>query len=420
MRTVDARLKFNAGILQIDRLSIGDLAGAALDISGRIDELSSRPRGRLTLAIDARSLAGLPKLRRQVRAAGGSAVRPFVDRLAPAKLHGALTVDGAATAGTAAKLTLDGELGALRLTLNGGATGEPAHPAAAVVRIDSRFDADDGGALVRLLDLDRVVAVDQLPGQMTISANGPLNGEFKSTAGACRRFFRAADGTLHLSGEEAPTGSLQVKASAADLRPLHRALTGQAGSALCQFRRARLSVSPGRDLSVTDLVAGIGKIFGPRASSISSFESNCDRWRRSPPTTSTLRPRWPCCSGCRARPPSGGKLWSAAPFGPGMLSAMRRDITFKVDRVALTAALAVHGLKGMLRFQPPQIELRELDGGLAGGRLTGAQLSARGARSLRRKDSIELADAHAATLVTGAERDRRRRDGETARRSARI
>ena len=57
-RTINANVKFDAGILHIDRLSIGDLGGAALDISGRIDELSSQPRGRITLDLDARTLAG--------------------------------------------------------------------------------------------------------------------------------------------------------------------------------------------------------------------------------------------------------------------------------------------------------------------------------------------------------------------------
>ena len=44
-RTVKAQIKLDAGKLQIDRLSVGDLAGATLDVGGRIDELSSRPRG---------------------------------------------------------------------------------------------------------------------------------------------------------------------------------------------------------------------------------------------------------------------------------------------------------------------------------------------------------------------------------------
>ena len=98
-------------------------------------------------------------------------------------MHGVLTIDrpgkGGGNTGSVAKLDLGGTLGALRLTLNGEAAGAPAHPDAAIVRVTSRLDADDGGALVRLLDLDRVLAVDQLPGQMTISANGPLNGDIR-------------------------------------------------------------------------------------------------------------------------------------------------------------------------------------------------------------------------------------------------
>ena len=85
----------------------------------------------------------------------------------------------------------------MRLTLNGEATGMPAQADAAFCASSSRLDADDGGALVRLLYLDRVVAVDQLPGQMTLSANGPLNGEIRVNALASAGGFSAvADGIL--------------------------------------------------------------------------------------------------------------------------------------------------------------------------------------------------------------------------------
>ncbi len=177
-RRVNAKVKFDAGILHVDRLSVGDLGGAAIDISGRIDELSSQPRGRLTLDVDARTLAGLTDILARLAPQVADSLRPFADRLAPAKVHGVLTVDRAATGdATTAKLDLGGNVGALRLVLNGETTGEPARPAAAVLRVAGRLDADDGGALLRLLDLDQVAAVDQLPGQMTISANGPLDGD---------------------------------------------------------------------------------------------------------------------------------------------------------------------------------------------------------------------------------------------------
>src|SRR5262249_57958095 len=128
-----------------------------------------------------------------------TSVKPFSGRLAPVKMHGALTIERAGKTGSVARLALGGNLGALRLTLNGEATGTPAQADAALLRVTGRLDADDGAALVRLLFLDRVVAVDQLPGQMTLTANGPLNGEIRvnALAGGGGVFARA-DGGRHL------------------------------------------------------------------------------------------------------------------------------------------------------------------------------------------------------------------------------
>ena len=89
---INAKVKFDAGIVHIDRLTIGDLGGAALDISGRIDELSSQPRGRITLDLDARTLAGLTDIVGRLAPQIADAFRPFNDRLAPAK--GACGPDG--------------------------------------------------------------------------------------------------------------------------------------------------------------------------------------------------------------------------------------------------------------------------------------------------------------------------------------
>ena len=57
---ISTRLKLDSGILRIDRMSIGDLGGAALDVSGSVEEWSSQPRGRFTVDLDARTLAASP------------------------------------------------------------------------------------------------------------------------------------------------------------------------------------------------------------------------------------------------------------------------------------------------------------------------------------------------------------------------
>ncbi len=154
-RAVKAQLKLDAGALQIDRLSVGDLGGAALGITGRIDELSSQPRGRLTLDLDARALGGLTDVVEKLAPHSAGILRRFADRLAPAKVHAILNVDRAPTAGSTAKLDLSGQFGLMRVALNGDATGDPSHLGDAAVHLDGRIDADDGSAMTALLGLDR-------------------------------------------------------------------------------------------------------------------------------------------------------------------------------------------------------------------------------------------------------------------------
>ena len=204
-RTVKAQVKFDSGALQIEHLSVGELGGAALDISGRIDELSSQPRGRVTVDLNAGTLADLSRVLGQFAPQTADVLRRAADRLAPAKLHGTLTVERAATAGSTAKLDLNGQLGLMRVALNGAVAGEPAKLGEANVRIDSRLDADDGTALATLFGLNRVVAVDQLPGRVTLSAAGPLNGELRVDGEASASGFTAAvRGAVRLNGKEAP------------------------------------------------------------------------------------------------------------------------------------------------------------------------------------------------------------------------
>jgi large subunit ribosomal protein L24 len=397
-RMVNARVKFDAGILHIDRLSIGDLGGAALDINGRIDELSSQPRGRLTLEVDATTLAGLANIAGQFAPQVADSFRPFADRLAPAKVHGVLTVDRAAAAKTSAKLDLAGNLGGIRLALNGEATGEAAHPAAAVVRVTSRFDADDGGALLRALELDRVVAVDQLPGQMTISVSGPFDGDLHVNGLASAGGFSAAmDGVLHLSGAEAPTGSLRLKASAADLRPLHRAMTGQSGSAVPISASAIIGIA-GVDLTVTDLAMTVAK---------SSVHGRVDLKLSNPmgiggdiaADNVDAAAVAAMLLGLPSVEPGAGKLWSPLPLGAGGFAAMSGALNFKFDRAGLTPALIARDLKGVVRFQPPEIALSSIDGSLAGGRLAGALTFRRDPQGLAAQGHVELAGANAAAIV---------------------
>ena len=397
-RMVNAKVKFDAGIVHIDRLSIGDLGGGALDISGRIDELSSQPRGRITLDLDARTLAGLTNIVGRLAPQIADAVRPFNDRLAPAKVHAVLTVDRASGGSSVAKFELSGDLGATRLSLNGDATGDPAHLSAAVLRMSGRLDADDGGALVQLFNIDRVLAVDQLPGQLTLSANGPLSGAVRVNGLAAAGGFSAAvDGTLHLSGEQAPTGSLQIKASAADLRPLHRAMTGQPGMATAITATAIVGFA-GTEVSLTDLVIGAGK---------SSARGRLDLKLANPLGISgdiaaddvDVAVASAMLFGLPSVPAGSNAAWPHEPIGTGAFGAANGTVAFKVERAVLTPAWMVRDLKGVVRLQPAQIALSDLDGNFAGGRVTGDIAVSHDAEDFALRGHVELAGANAAKVL---------------------
>ena len=385
--------------MQVDRLSIADLGGAKLDISGHIDELSSKPRGRLNLDLDAAALSGLVKLvGRFAPQTAVASYQRFANRLAPAKLHGTLTVDHGANAGAVAKLQLDGQAGALNLSLDGEAKGEPDRLGEAVVRLDSRLDGVDGTALTRLLGLDGAFAVDLLPGQMTISASGALNGDLHvkalATAGG---FAGVGEGALRLTGDTAPTGTFDVKASAADLRPLHRAMTGQPGTAVPVTASAKLAVA-GSALSFTDLAVSAAKasLHGRLALDLATPIGIDGALAGDDVDAAALAAALLGLPGAAA---SAASIWPAEPIGAGAFGAVNGAVTFAFDRAAFAPGSVVRDFKGVARFEPSSIVLDDLSGSLAGGRLTGALTFRHDGDELAAKGHVELTGAEAGAAI---------------------
>jgi large subunit ribosomal protein L24 len=396
-RAVRAQVKFDAGALQIDRLSVAELGGAALDVSGRIDELSSQPRGSLTINLDAGALGGLARIVGGFAPQAASVFRRAADRLAPAKIRGVLTVERAATAGSTAKFDLNGQMGLMRVALGGEATGEPAHLGDATMRINGKLDADDGTALTTLLGLDRVLAVDQLPGTVTLSAVGPLNGDVRVDGQLSASGLNAtAGGALHLGGDQAPTGTFQVSASAGDLRPLAQAMTGQPGIAVPVSARAAVTMA-GSDLSFTQVDVAVGKtsVRGRVAVDLANpivIDGDVAADSMDAAHAAALLLGLPAQT-------SGAAPWSSQPVGAGAFAALNGAIAFKVDHAAFTPALAASGLAGVMRFRPSEIVFENIGGALAGGKLTGELAFRRDADGLVGHGHVTLADADAATVL---------------------
>jgi len=397
-QAVKTQMTFDAGALQIDHLSIGDLSGAAIDVNGRIDELSSRPKGRITIDLDARTLDGLAALAGKFSSGVADVLRRAASRLSPAKVRGVVTIEQGAAAGSNAKLDLNGQLGLMRLALDGMAKAEPSHLGAAQLHIDSRLDADDGTALTALFGIDRVVGVDQLPGRATLSLDGPLNGDLRIDGElAASGLSTAVRGTLRPSANPAPNANVQMLATVADLRPLQQAMTGQAGEAVPVSARAALAIS-GAHIAVTQIAVSAGKAAASGRLDINlatpvgvDGDVTADHIDGTRIAALLL--------GLPSQAPHSAAPWSNQPVGDGAFAAINGAVSFELDHAAFPPALSDGSLKGVAQFRSSEIVLDNLDGALAGGHLTGQLAFRHNADGLVSHGRVELADADAATLL---------------------
>ena len=171
-RAVKTQAKFDAGALQIEHLSIGALAGAALDVSGRIDALSSQPSGRFIVDLDARRTGRSRGDCRQICATGRGFVPARRRSPGAAKVHAVVTVDHAATGNSTAKLDLNGQLGLMRLALNGEARRRAVATWRSAPASRQPVGCRRRTVLAALFGVDRFLGVDQLPGRATLTAVG--------------------------------------------------------------------------------------------------------------------------------------------------------------------------------------------------------------------------------------------------------
>ena len=158
-RDASARLQVDGNGLQIERLSVADLGGAAFSASGRIVTAAPSPQGSMRVDLDAPDMMPVMALLARFAPETAQALRGGAPAMAPAKLHAQFTINGAAPA-TVAKLAIDGSLGKVRVAFTGEANADPITLSAGDLRLDGKLAADDGEVLVAMLGLDRVMAVD--------------------------------------------------------------------------------------------------------------------------------------------------------------------------------------------------------------------------------------------------------------------
>jgi uncharacterized protein involved in outer membrane biogenesis len=408
-KDIAVKMRRDPGGLDIERLAIGDIGGAKLTVGGRFDTHESAPRGAMTLDLDARSLDGMAALIGKFSAPAAERIRRTASRSVPVKLHASLALDrdAAGTPGgaTVAKLRLQGSAGVLRLDLQGDASGSPlmstdlARLGATKIRLTGIIDAGDGGALVDLLGLDRLVAVNERSGRLKLELNGPLDGDIavngQLVAGG---LDVSAKGIVHPTGNQGPTAQIALTAAAANAVLVRSATAQLPWSTL----KARLMLADGA-VTLADLngtLAGIG-IKGELGIGMTEpMRVNGDI------TIAALD--LPAAIGATIGFPrqsaSGNSVWPADPFDAGLLGSLSGRITVKAGQVVLTSKLTARDLRAVLDFNQSKLAVADIDGLLAGGRIGGDFSFERGDEGVAARSHLKFSDVEAAELLGGGAR----------------
>lgn len=223
--TLDTALRLREGVLEIDRLSIGGLAGASISATGRLADLATQPTGKIDASIIAVDLAPLIALAAE-RFAGNA----VLDRLAQrARGHGDLfqdaEVDVVASVArnddgsSGLALSGQGHAGGTKFSLTLAGEGDRAAPQDAPITFGLTAANDDATQLLALSGLTALPLGVVGPGEIEINAKGKLSEGLATTAGLRGEDMKVGFGGTVGMDDKGMVLQGNLTADAADIEP---------------------------------------------------------------------------------------------------------------------------------------------------------------------------------------------------------
>ncbi|MCK9919664.1 AsmA family protein [Microbacteriaceae bacterium K1510] len=395
-RDASARVKIDGDGIEIDKLSVADLGGAAFSANGRI-VTSGTPQGSVRVDLDAPDVKPVLALLARFAPDTAQVLERRAAAMAPAKLRGQFSLQGAASA-TQGKIELDGNIGKVRLALNGQGKVDATAFTARDMQIDGKLSADDGKLLTAMLGLDGAFAVTPGPGVLTLNARGPAQGdlrvETKLTAGG---LDGSATGTVKPFAAE-PAADLRLTLSRADASPLR----GAKSAPLPVTYAGRLQLA-GKTLTLTDINAGVAgaNVRGHLVVALTDprrvqGELDADAVDGAALIAAGI--------GMPAAPPAkdAGWTWSSEPFEDATVATGK--VALKARQVTLLPRITAREFRATLAFDKDKIAVDEITGTVAGGKLTGRIAFQDSTDGLKMQIKAALANADAAALLTSGPR----------------
>jgi large subunit ribosomal protein L24 len=399
-RDVKAKLSLDAGNLVVERVAIGDLSGATVGVTGKVQGPWSKPKGALTLDLSGQDLRGVADLVASVWPDSGGLARLVIPRFAPAKLHATLNLNAAeATHGTT-QLRITGTAGDVAVNSDAAVQGDILDAKTWNTKVNSKFDARDGAALLRFVGLDRAFAPKAGNGSLRLTASGKLaelRVDGKLAMPGFDGDFRGAAGLL---GDGGPHSSGAVNITAADAASL-RGIVGDADAALPATVKAKVSASRQR-IAFDDISGRLGSsaIGGRLAFALDTGRID-GRVDAGAINASALMA---ALAGMPSLNANATLVWSTDPFLPHALTAWSGGVTLTATQARLSPKLEVSQLKTVLKFDGPEVSFDDIGGVIGGGQLAGQTALQRTEAGLTMTAALSLAGADLATMTREGDR----------------
>ena len=396
---IDLAMAASNGRLDIDRLTVADLAGAKLSAEGSLSGLPGEPQGSLRATLDASSLEGVAALLRTLAPTDPVArrVAAAAGPLSPARLEARLS--GTAGRFPVANLTLAGTAGGSEVDLVSSFAGRLDLWRAGSLDVRASLTGPDGGRLLGQLGIPVVPVGATAPGSLRLSAKGePDKGLAVDLAADALGTRLTAKGglTLPATGPASVSG-LALTLASPDLTPL---ALGAGISTLpdgLALDLAATASGTGARLALSGLAGQVQdtRLSGdlvlapadPRAQVTGQLQ--LDRADLAGLATLAL--------GADAFTPGRGGGWPTTAFSPVALP-VSADVALATP--ALTAgSLTLGEARFRLRLSNGDLAIDDLAARLAGGSVSGALSIGKGAAGTTRVTArARLTDTDAAAL----------------------
>jgi len=391
-------LRIDPDGLQVDQLTIGDIGGGSFRAAGRIETKGNVPRGSFTVDLETMKAGAIATIAERAIPERIAPAFRILERIGGAKLHGTLDVAGDDSARVAVTGTLDDS----RLDARARVRGDWQSRQVSSVEFNATIDAT-AASLVRLANLDDIVAAGNGPAQMKVTLKGPTGGDFAFDVQV------AGDGLaakLAGKGKAPATGRIQgdalVEVREAHLKPLRSGPVVDPARQLPFRLSSRVALAEGV-FAFDDIDAKLGgsTIRGrlriddasPRRVD-GALDANVVDGGSLLSTAVGLP---------RAAPDGPGWSWSSEPFSRGLFGRFSGEIAFRFGRVELVPEVYGRDVRGTVRFGADTMSL-ESSGELAGGRLASTVTFRSKQDGLDARLKMSLAGADTGAFFAGAAR----------------